>query len=158
MAQKLSGINCPIFGTGKKAKMKRNLLMARPTKTGLDYFPLDVNFDDEFEIIEALHGLAGFAIVIKLWQKIYKNGYFINWNDDIELLFAKRINSGVNLIKEVINSCLLRSIFDKGLFDKHGILTSSGIQKRYLTICKHGKRKDIFLIKEFCLVNGEHPF
>ena len=56
--------------------------MARPLKTGLDYFPLDVSFDDNIELLEAEEGLEGFAILIKLWQKIYSNGYYIEWNED----------------------------------------------------------------------------
>ena len=42
--------------------------MARPIKSGLDYFPLDVDIDqdDKVAIIEAEHGMLGFGIVIKL--------------------------------------------------------------------------------------------
>ncbi len=64
--------------------------MARPLKIGLDYFPLDVSFDDNIELLEAEEGLEGFAILIKLWQKIYSNGYYIEWNDDCLLLFCKK--------------------------------------------------------------------
>ena len=129
--------------------------MARPIKKGLDYFPLDVNLDDNLELIEAEHGLSGFAIVLKLWQKIYSSGYYIEWNEDSALLFARKINSEITLINSVINSCFNRSIFNKTLFDKYGILTSSGIQKRFLTVCKSSKRTNISFIKEFILVNSE---
>ena len=40
-------------------------------KSGIDYFPLDVTLNDKFELIEAEFGLIGFAVVIKLLQKIY---------------------------------------------------------------------------------------
>lgn len=129
--------------------------MGRPTKTGLDYFPLDVNIDDNLELVEAEHGLQGFAIVVKLWQKIYSNGYFIEWNDDTILLFSKKINSEITVLNSVVNSCLRRKIFDENLFIKYGILTSSGIQKRFLTACSQSKRKSIIFINEFSLVNSE---
>ena len=48
--------------------------MARPSKIGLDYFPLDVTVEDSIELLEAECGLSGFAILIKLWQKIYSQG------------------------------------------------------------------------------------
>ena len=48
--------------------------MARPIKTGLDYFPMDVDTDEKFELIEAKHEIVGFGIVIKLFQRIYKSG------------------------------------------------------------------------------------
>ena len=129
--------------------------MGRPTKIGLDYFPLDVNIDDNLELIEAEHGLQGFAIVVKLWQKIYSNGYYILWNEDSILLFAKKINAELMTVNSVINSCFKRIIFDEKLFNTYKILTSSGIQKRYLTVCSQSKRKSISFISEFKLVNLE---
>lgn len=129
--------------------------MARPVKIGLDYFPLDINTDDKLELIEAEHGLQGFAIVIKLWQKIYSNGYYIEWNDDIALLFSRRINSEKTLILSVINSCFNRNLLNKSLFDKYGILTSPGIQKRFFTVCKQVKRTSVTAIKQYLLVDSE---
>ncbi len=91
--------------------------MARPNKTGLEYFPLDVNIDDNLELIEAEHGLQGFSIVIKLWQKIYANGYYIEWSTDHALLFAKKINAELSIVNDVVNSCFYRKIFDETLFN-----------------------------------------
>jgi hypothetical protein len=129
--------------------------MGRPIKTGLDYFPLDVNIDDNLELIEAEHGLQGFAIVIKLWQKIYSNGYYIEWNSDTALLFSKKINSELTLINSVINSCFNRNILNKTLYEKYNILTSSGIQKRFLMASTQSKRKSICFYSEYTLVNSE---
>lgn len=129
--------------------------MARPTKIGLDYFPLDCNIDDNLELIEAECGLQGFAIVVKVWQKIYSNGYYIAWDDDAALLFARKINTELTVINSVINACFRRNLFDEKLYKKYKILTSSGIQKRYLTACQNSKRKSISFIHEFKLVNSE---
>ena len=129
--------------------------MGRPTKTGLDYFPLDVDMDDCIELIETEHGLAGFSIVIKLWQKIYKNGYYLDWSEDVARLFAHRINAELTLINSVINSCFLRNIFNKHVFETYGVLTSHGIQKRYITACLTSKRKSISMNSSICLLNPE---
>ena len=129
--------------------------MARPTKIGLDYFPLDCNIDDNLELIEAEFGLQGFAIVVKIWQKIYSNGYYIEWDDDSALLFSRKINTELSVINSVINSCFRRNLFDEKLYKKYKILTSSGIQKRYLTACQNSKRRTISFIQEFKLVNSE---
>ncbi|CBH21669.1 protein of unknown function [Acetoanaerobium sticklandii] len=129
--------------------------MARPLKVGLDYFPLDVNIDDDVELLEAECGLDGFAILIKLWQKIYANGYFIEWNDDIELLFSRKINADKNRVNSVINACLRRNLFDNEIYERHGILTSRGIQKRYITACVSSKRKNIVMEKRYLLVNSQ---
>ena len=122
--------------------------MARPLKVGLDFFPLDVVMDDNLELLEAEHGLEGFAIVIKLWQKIYQNGYFIEWEQDNALLFSRRINSELTKVNDVINSCLRRNIFNKAVYESHKILTSKAIQKRYDKICSDAKRKN-YGIKRF---------
>ena len=64
--------------------------MARPIKKGLSYFSLDCDTDSKIEYIEAIHGLEGFAVVIKLWQRIYKEeGYYLTWNKKSKLLFCR---------------------------------------------------------------------
>lgn len=130
--------------------------MARPTKVGLDYFPLDVHADDKMELLEAEHGLEGFAILIKLYQRIYNNGYCCDWNEDTCMLFAKKINTEQTLVSSVVNTCLRRRLFDKGMYELHGVLTSKGIQTRFLTICKSAKRKGFKVADQHCLlVNPE---
>ena len=125
--------------------------MARPTKQGLDYFPLDTSMDSKMELFEAEHGLIGFAFLIKIFQKIYDNGYFCEWNEDEQLLLSKRINADINQVNVYINSALKRNIFNQELFNKYNILTSRGIQKRFLEACK--RRKQIEIIKEVCLID-----
>lgn len=108
--------------------------MARPLKTGLDYFSLDCWSDDKLLLIEAEFGLKGFAIVVKLWRWIYRqNGYYCEWNDDTVLLFASQegSNCGADCVNEIVSACLRRDIFSKKLYDQYHILTSRGIQKRY---------------------------
>ncbi len=129
--------------------------MARPHKTGLDYFPIDVYFDEDIELLEAEQGLVGFAILIKLWQKIYANGYYMDSKEDNILLFSKKINTDINLVKSVINTCLRRNIFSNNIYEKYKILTSCGIQKRFITACSQSKRKTISLITELILVNSD---
>lgn len=59
---------------------------------GINYFPVGVNFMEEnaMEVIEAKYGIKGSAIVLKLLCKIYKEGYFIRWDEEQCLIFATR--------------------------------------------------------------------
>ncbi|HRW98741.1 MAG TPA: DUF4373 domain-containing protein [Cyclobacteriaceae bacterium] len=116
--------------------------MARPVKEGVDYFPLDVNMDTKFELIEAKHGVVGFAIIIKLLQKIYSEGYYIMWSEEMSLLFSKRNNVDINSINVIINDAVRYGIFEKYLFEHENVLTSKGIQRRYLDITKR-RRVDV---------------
>ena len=49
--------------------------MARPKKIGLDYFPMDVDLNDQVQALELIHGNDGFVWLIKFWQLAYKNEF-----------------------------------------------------------------------------------
>lgn len=101
-------------------------------KSGIEYFPLDVCLDDKFGLIEAEFGLTGFAVVVKLFQKIYGQfGYYCEWTNEVALLFAKSIGLGGGVVSEIVSASIKRGIFDKAMYDRYLILTSAGIQKRY---------------------------
>ena len=127
--------------------------MARPKKQGLDYFPLDVNIDNKIEIIESKYGILGFGFIIRLFQKIYANGYYLEWSQYSALLLKKEIGMSEEDIDEFISFCLEINIFDKTLYSKYNILTSRGIQKRYFTVCK--RRKEIEVVKNYLLIKPE---
>jgi len=127
--------------------------MARPQKTRLDYFPLDVDIfeDDKVALISSEFGAIGESILIRLFCKIYKNGYFYRWGGDECLLFCKWAG-GIfvqNQVEEVLKGCLRRSIFDKRVFEMFSILTSQGIQKRYIQATN--ERRGIEIIPEIWL-------
>ena len=126
--------------------------MARPNRQGCDYFPLDVHLDDKFKFIEIKYGLEGFALLIKLLQKIYSYGYWYKWTDDEALLFADETRSTYENVNNVVNEALKRGIFDDKLYQSHNILTSTGIQKRYKEIVR--RRKDVEVIEDYLLIDG----
>lgn len=132
----------------------KEVTMARLEKTGLDYFPLDCIMNDSMELIEAELGIQSFAIIIKLYQKIYsENGYYCNWSDEIALLFARRLCVDTELINRTISSALRRGIFDDERFKSFGVLTSRGIQERYLEATS--RRKRVNLRKELLLTDTD---
>ena len=132
-------------------------------KSGLDYFSLCVNLDEKFELIEAEFGLKGFAVIVKLFQRIYgQRGYYCEWTEEIELLFAQRCGYGDsteksrNAISEIVRAAIKRGIFDKELYEKYRILTSAGIQKRYLEAC--ARRKEVTIEKAYLLLCNTQLF
>ena len=126
--------------------------MARPNKTGLDYFPLDVVLDEKIELIEAKYGLLGFGIIVKLFQNIYKNGYFIDVSEDRLLLLKNKLNVDYDLIEKVIGDGCKWNIFDYDIFKKYQVLTSRGIQKRFIEATK--RRKEVDFIREYLVMNN----
>lgn len=108
--------------------------MARPRKTGLDYFPFDVDFfnDEKIVAIAGEFGIKGEIATVKLLCAIYRNGYFVEWNEMLQMKMLHQL-PGVSseLICSIVNRLVKWNFFDKDLFDSAGILTSKGIQKRY---------------------------
>lgn len=125
--------------------------MARPQKQGLDYFALDVNMGDEVELIEAEHGMAGFAVLIKMFQKIYGEGYFYEWNERNQLLFSSRFSVDRNRLTDIIDDCIKWGIFDGDLYEKYKILTSERIQKHYVAAVY--KRINAEMIEDYLLID-----
>jgi len=127
--------------------------MARPVKTGLDYFPIDVDMDtdDKTELIEAKYGIEGFGVLIKLLMRIYRNGYYYEWGENEQLLFSKRVGVPINRVNEIINDAVGWELFDKNMLKKYKILTSRGIQKRYLKAVS--RRQQVEIIKQYLLLN-----
>lgn len=130
-------------------------MAGRPVKEGLDYFPLDCHMEDNIKLIQAEFGLKGFAVVVKLLQKIYGDkGYYCEWNKDVLLLFMAENavpSDSKNMIEEILSACIKRNIFSRELYESYGILTSRGIQKRYLVAVY--ERKQVEMKKEYLLVD-----
>lgn len=126
-------------------------------KSGLEFFPLDCQLDDKLELIEAEFGVTGFAVIVKLWQKIYaSDGYYCEWTKEVALLFGRRNGLSGNVVSEIVSSALKRGIFSKELYDKYSILTSNGIQKRYLEATS--RRKKVLVKKEYLLVTDTQNY
>lgn len=124
-------------------------------KTGLDYFPLDVDFfnDEKIEFISAKFGILGEIITIKLLARIYRNGYYLKWGEDECLLFSKKAGEGINVetIQEVVQELFTREFLDEKLYKKYNILSSRGIQKRYIEATK--RRKNVSVVREYLLID-----
>lgn len=124
--------------------------MARPTKQGIEYFPLDVDLDsdDKLSMIIGEFGIKGELIYTKLLGWIYKhNGYYSNWDEMEQLKFAKRVayigNPSVSLINEIVARCIKWGLFDQSVFVSLQILTSKRIQMTWQDATRKRKERQI---------------
>lgn len=126
-------------------------------KVGIDSFLLDCHTNDNISEIEAEYGVKGFAVVVRLWQKIYsEKGYYCEWIERSPLLFLSNWfggNSGVtvSLINEIVDRCLKNGIFNAGMYEDYSILTSERIQTQYFNVVK--RREGIHVKKEYLLIS-----
>ena len=112
---------------------------------GINYFPVGVNFMEEnaMEVIEAKYGIKGSAIVLKLLCKIYKEGYFIRWDEEQCLIFANKAGREVQAaeVQGIIEILFIKGILDRNSYLANGILTSENIQKVRMEATKRRKRE-----------------
>lgn len=58
-------------------------------------------------------------------------------------MFSHKIGEGESVVSEIVRASIQRGIFDREIYEKYGVLTSRGIQKRYFEIVKRRKNFEI---------------
>lgn len=128
--------------------------MARPTKKGLDYFPLDVDFLSDLKVRRIIKacGKEAVHILVALLANIYRDeGYYVLWDDDLAFLVADEVGTKEGTVEELVRKAVQVKFFDKDIFDKYSVLTSKGIQNRYILATK--ERKKVELEFKYLLTN-----
>lgn len=128
--------------------------MARAVKTGLDYFPLDVNFLEDRKIRRIIrkNGTTAVTAVLALMSLIYRErGYYLPWNEDICFDLSEIADMEMDRIHTIVADAIRAEFFDDGQFRKHGILTSKAIQEQYI-VCTQ-KRKSVLIEEQYALVD-----
>ena len=136
--------------------------MGRPNKEGLDYFPLDIDIFEDHKILLAQElvdpeGDAHFLrlllpyVAIRLLREIYHNGYYMRWNKEECLTLSAKIRHGITIsILDKITSCLIKTgFFSSYIYNTYNILTSKGIQERWLNVVKDSNRKLKSILPEY---------
>jgi hypothetical protein len=129
--------------------------MSRQPQKGLWYFPMETAIfsDQKLKILQARFGLKGQAVYIRLLCEIYRDeGYFIKFGEAESFVFSVDTNAPNTLINDIVQECIRRGLFDKTIFDMFQVLTSHGIQERYIKVCKDCNRK--FEIKPEYLIKS----
>lgn len=133
--------------------------MARPEKDGVNYWNEDCDFysDKKIRLLRSEFGGNGMYMLNYIFCEIYKNGYYEKFDKD----WCSFVSDGAvcggspNFVEELVKGCVRRSVFDKRVFDAFGIITSKGIQKRYIRmVCE---RKSIRIIEEYFLLDLDDP-
>lgn len=121
---------------------------------GIDYFPFSIDFfdDNKIALIEAEFGSNGVVVLLKIYCKIYRNGFFCEWTPDDCMLFARKMTNGMTPeeVQAIIDKALERNVFDKKSYESFGLLTSIEIQKQFFFIA--ARRKEIRIEKTACLL------
>ena len=129
--------------------------MARISKPGLDYYPLDVNFfqDRKVRRISNRHHAAGIAALTSLLCLIYKEkGFYVAWNQDTLFDISQEVCCEEEEMQAIIDDCLSVGLFDTYIYKEYGILTSQAIQEQYHKIITDSRRKYKLPLERFWLI------
>jgi len=137
---------------------KRGKSMARPLKRGLSYFPLDIDVFEDEKLLDVQNdfGPLGEVIYLRLLCLIYKyDGYYYKFEslDKLASVLIKSIGGkwvrDKKRVLKVISQLAECNLFSPELM-RSGILTSSGVQKRYVkaTGRRRSTEKNYWLLSE----------
>ena len=135
--------------------------MSGQPKRGLEFAGWDVHmFDDDERIDELIdaQGWTGFSIYFYLSMKAFAtNGFYYSWRDTSPASIARRMSGGIKseTVKQVVQLCLRIGLFDKGLYDREGVLTNKDIQIRYMNAIEKRSLKGRTIDNKYWLLKKE---
>lgn len=130
--------------------------MARPEKSGLDFFSKGTAFysDGRIKGIGAAFGAKGFYFTDYLLCCLYggPDGYFLPWGASACAYASDGAGCGIgaSAADEIVRALVKSGYFSEELFIKYGILTSCEIQREFIS--RAARRKNAVMCFEFLLV------
>ncbi len=132
--------------------------MARPKQDGLLYFSFDTDFfyaDKRIKRFHSKYGNDGLIFYIYLLTEIYRNGYYISWDEESAEDAETDLRLGEGFTKQVLAYLASRSLLTVStLASSVTVITSPGIQKRYQEAVK-GRKRQIEVNPEIWLLSEE---
>ena len=110
----------------------------------MDYFPLDTDFFGDIKIKRLLdsYGAKGVAAYLYVLCAAYReNGYFAECNENLVYGIAHELQIKENAVTGIIRHCARLGLFDQSCLAADGVLTSRGLQRRYMQVCRQRKVK-----------------
>lgn len=132
--------------------------MARPKQDGLLYFSFDTDFfyaDKRIKRLRSKYGNDGLIFYIYLLAEIYRNGYYISWDEESAEDATEDLRLREGFTEQVLTYLASRSLLTVSkLANPVTVITSPGIQKRYQE-AKKGCKRQIEVDAEIWLLSKE---
>jgi len=107
--------------------------MARPLKTGIDYFQHDTSMssDEKIEALESIYKNDGYAVYCKILERIYRNRGELDLTDPVQhLSIAKKCNVSADKFDKIIEDAVRFKLFDPDVWATDHRLSSARIERQ----------------------------
>jgi hypothetical protein len=136
--------------------------MSRTAKKGLTFWRKDAGHirHKKIRLLVNEFDSDGYWIWSCILDKAYETtGYYLDIKDKdgLELFASEDCKKKVNLVKEVIDGCLRRGLFDKTVYELFGVLTCDYMQEVFLyaTYDRRKKGSEFTMNKDWLLIDPE---
>lgn len=117
---------------------------------GIGYFPTEVGMLDDDKVFELMATAGGgevhsteaycaYGRLMELYAQIYREGYAIRLDARKGARIAHRLGLACEGLDSFVAACVSCGLFDAGLWERERVLTSRGIQERYLIAKKRSR-------------------
>lgn len=126
--------------------------MARPKKSGIDFYSMDTNFytQTQTRLLKKEIGFEGICFYQYIAGVVLDKGYYSFFDDDLKLDICDYFSFDDDKINEYLRILLDKNFLDKELFKKYNILTSKKLQAMFLKVIKG--RSSTKLTAEYLLI------
>lgn len=112
---------------------------------GLTKVIIDVDMLDSHSVsvIGKVYGALGELAVIKILMSIYRNGYYIAWNDETKRQLSAELHGcTIKQLSDIVSALVTLGYFSAHYYDQ-GVLTSQEIQDTYIATCAKFRRAPV---------------
>jgi hypothetical protein len=142
--------------------------MAAPKKTSLIYYTVDIGYERDSKLLAAKEIVDPYRknpnlrfITPYIYQlmcaQVYASGYMLEWNEEKEIEFAANHELTIDTVQAFLGIFMKVGLFSQAMYDQHFVLTSSGIQTRWLDINKNILRRTGSIPPEFIVPKSNLP-
>lgn len=129
-------------------------MAGRKIKRSLDSFPVDTDFFQDLKIRKLIKYQGGKAVSVylALLCMIYRDGYYLERDNELSFIISTMLGYDETYVREAVQCCVALGLFDSEMLKVNDVLTSTGIQQRYMKICTAGRR--LAGVTEYSLLDG----
>lgn len=119
---------------------------------GVRWFPVEVDLVDDdgvsdlmwsYEDDGALAALAASGMWVLLLAEVYREGPYAEWSERKARKLARRVGMGAEWVSDFVSRAASCGLLDRGLLEGRGVVTSHGIQRRWLRAKRSNHRRAI---------------